>query len=153
MTDTDLPDEHTVRAWMSNPEHTAPPGMPIDEAFALMKREDIRHLLVVDDDELVGLVTDRDLRRPVKDGVMVSLADLYRLGDELTVGDVMSDEVVTVEPDEHIATAARIMVENKFNCLPVTNDDRVVGIVTSSDLLAALVSEADPVAVESRRDL
>src|SRR5690606_38356298 len=100
----------------------------------------------------VGVVTDRDLRRPNWNGDdLLSVRDMYLLGDELRVFDVMSEDPITVTPDELTATAARIMVENKFDCLPVLDDrGAVVGILTSSDLLGALVYEVDPVALEAR---
>lgn len=142
-----------VRGWMSPPEFTVRPEATVEEAFAIMRREDIRHLLVTNDQgDLVGVVTDRDLRRPNWQGDdLLSVRDMYLLGDELKVFDVMTEDPITVEPDELTATAARIMVENKFNCLPVV-DARggVVGILTSSDLLGALVYEVDPIALEAR---
>ncbi len=69
---------------------------------------------------------------------------MYRLGDDLRVRDVMTEEVLTAKPQDPIAHAARVMVENKFNCLPVLREDKMVGILTSSDLLAALVYQVDP---------
>jgi CBS domain-containing protein len=142
-----------VRGWMSPPEFTVRPDALVEDAYAIMRREDIRHLLVLDDrGELVGVVTDRDLRRPNWNGEdLLSVRDMYLLGDELRVFDVMSEDPITVTPDELTSTAARIMVENKFNCLPVVNDrGTVVGILTSSDLLGALVYEVDPIALEAR---
>lgn len=141
-----------VRAWMNAPEFTVRPDATVEEAFAMMRREDVRHLLVVDDDDtLVGVVTDRDLRRP--DGGqddLMSVRAMYVMGEDLKVSDVMSDEPMVVAPDELTANAAKIMVENKFSCLPVVADDEVVGIITTTDLLAALVNEVDPIAIEAR---
>jgi len=137
---------------MNPPDHQADPDATVDEAFAIMKREHIRHLLVMgSDDELVGVVTDRDLRRPSTGrGDVLSVREMYLLGDELRVRDVMSDQVVTVEPDETTCGAAQLMVKNQFNCLPVMRGDRVVGIVTSTDLLAALVRAVDPMFADAR---
>jgi CBS domain-containing protein len=130
MSAQDLPNELCVKAWMNSPDHTIGPDAAADEAFDIMISARVRHLLVVKDDELVGVVTDRDLPRTDTEGVKVS--------------DVMSDGVVTAAPNDSTAQAARVMVENKFNCLPVVNEDKVVGILTSSDLLAALVYQSDP---------
>lgn len=141
-----------VRAWMNAPEFTVRPEATVEDAFATMRREDIRHLLVVDaDDTLVGVVTDRDLRRP--DGStddLMSVRAMYVMGDDLKVADVMTSDPMVVAPDDLTAQAAKIMVENKFSCLPVVADDEVVGIITTTDLLAALVNEMDPVAIEAR---
>ncbi|MEZ4438414.1 MAG: CBS domain-containing protein [Polyangiaceae bacterium] len=111
---------------MNPPEHTVSPSTDSNDAIEMMQRVRIRHLLVVEDDELVGVVTDHDLRKA--DGV---------------VRDVMATQLLTATPDMHAAQAARVMVENKINCLPVLKDDKVVGILTSSDLLAALVDLVD----------
>jgi len=128
--DQELPSELCVKAWMNAPDHTIGPDAATDEAFDLMVSARVRHLLVMEDDDLVGVVTDRDLHG--------------NTGGGKTVADVMSSDVITASPDDSTAQAARVMVENKFNCLPVMNDDRVVGILTSSDLLAALVYQSDP---------
>jgi acetoin utilization protein AcuB len=145
MTSLELPSQLLVKAWMNPPEHSVPPSANVEEAFALMRQHGIRHLMVMDDQELLGVVTDRDLRRPDwSDGNVLSVREMYRLGDDLDVADVMTEKVRTVEPDTTTSEAARLMVENGFNCLPVVRDERVVGILTSSDLLAALVYAVDP---------
>ncbi len=151
MSRSELPNERLVGAWMNQPDHCVAPQAPVDEAFALMRRANVRHLLVVQGDELMGVVTDRDLRRPDRggDGVM-SVEEMYRVGESLEVQDVMTSEPTAVAPDALTAVAAKLMVENKFNCLPVVLEDRVIGIITSSDLLAALVHEVDPEFVAAR---
>ena len=148
---TELPSELTVSAWMNNPEHWVVPEAYVEEAFAIMRRAGIRHLLVMKNDELLGVVTDRDLRRPNGVGEeLVSVREMYLFGDNLRVADVMTEEPVTIGPDTLTAEAARVMVENKFDCLPVLKGEKVVGIITSSDLLAALVYEVDPDFVAAR---
>ncbi len=151
MSRADLPSEFLVGAWMNQPEHFVAPDATVDDAFARMRRAGIRHLLVLRGDELVGVVTDRDLRRPDwSDGDVMSVSEMYRIGEELTVADVMTAEPTTVAPDALTSVAAKLMVDNKFNCLPVVREDKVVGILTSSDLLAALVHEVDPDFVAAR---
>lgn len=149
---SELPSEMTVKAWMNPPEHTISPDAYAEDAFKVMKRAGVRHLLVMRGEELVGVVTDRDLRRPDwSDGDVLSVREMYRLGEELRVYDVMTSDVTTTGPDDLTSQAAKVMVENKFNCLPVVDDDdEVVGIITSSDLLAALVHEVDPDFVAAR---
>jgi acetoin utilization protein AcuB len=150
MPSDDLPNENRVGAWMNPPDYTIGPDALVDEAFKIMQRNSIRHLLVVENDELAGVVTDHDLKRSDVEGELTSVSELYRVGEKLKVRDVMTEEVVTATPDDLTADAARIMVENKINCLPVIDDDKVVGILTSSDLLAALVHEVDPDFVAAR---
>ena len=151
MSQNELPSELLVAAWMNEPEHTVEPDTPLEEAFALMQRENVRHLLVIrGGEDLLGVVTDRDLRRPSNDGNVMSVSELYRMGEDLTVADVMTEDPTTVGPHDLTAHAAKLMVDNKFNCLPVMRGSRVVGIITSSDLLAALVHEVDPEFVAAR---
>jgi acetoin utilization protein AcuB len=151
MSRTDLPNEMLVGAWMNQPEHVVAPDAPVDEAFAVMRRAGVRHLLVVSSDELVGVVTDRDLRRPdSNNGDVMSVSEMYKIGEDLTVEDVMTGEPTTVTPEALTSEAAKLMVDNKYNCLPVVRDTKVLGIITSSDLLAALVHEVDPEFVAAR---
>ncbi len=146
MSQADLPNELMVGAWMNEPEHWVEPTATVDDAFARMRRANVRHLLVLKGgEELVGVVTDRDLRRPDwADGDVMSVKEMYKLGEKLRVADVMTEDPITVEPSQLTSEAAKLMVDNKFNCLPVINEEKVVGILTSSDLLAALVHEVDP---------
>ena len=151
----ELPSELLVKAWMNQPDYQVGPATTLEEAFAVMRRESVRHLLVVEEDELVGIVSDRDLRHQEaphnkEPGEPWSLRDIYRFGDELCVRDVMTEDVITVDPDQPTARAASLMVENKVNCLPVVLGERLVGILTSSDLLAALVYAVDPDEAEAR---
>lgn len=143
--DSELPSDLLVKAWMNPPEHIVAPGDSVEEAFAIMRRENVRHLLVMDGDDLVGVVTDRDLRRPDwEHGRPLSVEELYLVGQDLRVHDVMTEDVISIEVDEPTARAAQLMVTNKINCLPVMRDGTLVGILTSSDLLAALAHVVEP---------
>jgi acetoin utilization protein AcuB len=153
MSKTDLPSELLVQAWMSPPEHVVGPDALVDDALVVMRSAGVRHLLVMKEDELLGVVTDRDLRRPNwKNGDVMSIKDMYRIGEQLRVRNVMTKKVIAVKPKDTTAYAAQLMVENKFNCLPVKKGSEVVGIITSSDLLAALVHEVDPTYAEAREE-
>lgn len=135
-----LPDNHYVRAWMSPPEHQVGVDTKLEDAFETMLREQVRHLLVIEQGELCGVVSDRDLRRPRgQAGRPMSARELFLLASELRVGDVMSERPITIGPDDTVSYAAEMMVENKVSCLPVLDAGRVRGILTSDDLLAALV--------------
>jgi acetoin utilization protein AcuB len=108
-------------------------------AVELMRSRRIRHLPVVDrSGRLVGIVTDRDLRQVVFDPTVQ--ARLARATDALrglTVRDVMTWGAVTVTRATSIRDAARLMHERKVGALPVVEADRVVGILTERDVLAA----------------
>jgi acetoin utilization protein AcuB len=108
-------------------------------AADMMRTRKIRHLPVVDrEGRLVGIVTDRDLRQVIFDPSIQSRAGgvADTLG-RLTVRDVMTWGVVTARPDTTIGEAARRMHEQKIGALPVVEGERVVGIITESDVLKA----------------
>jgi CBS domain-containing protein len=118
-----------------------PPATSVVEARVLMTERRIRHLLVVADDLLVGIVTDRDIRLNLPSpATSLSVWELNHLLAKLTVEQVMTRSVVIVDPARDARDAARIMVERRIGALPVLEDDRVVGIVTETDLLRAFIS-------------
>jgi acetoin utilization protein AcuB len=106
-------------------------------AAALMRTRRLRHLPVVDrEGGLVGIVTDRDLRQVLFDPRVQAQAG--RLPDTLkavTVRDLMTWAVLTVQPDTTLRDAARLMHERKVGALPVVARGRVVGILTEADVL------------------
>ncbi len=85
---------------------------------------------------MVGLISDRDLRLATP-----ALGDRNRAAalEQIRVGDEMSREIATADPDDPIEQAAMSMHERKIGCLPVVEGDELVGIVTASDVMAALV--------------
>lgn len=105
-------------------------------AWGLCRERNIRHLPVVEGGRLVGIVSDRDLRdlSPPRD-----TADQENTLGWVQIRDMMSTGVVTAHPLDTIEHAAKVIYENKFNCLPVVADDEIVGIITSSDLVRTLV--------------
>jgi acetoin utilization protein AcuB len=104
-----------------------------------MRARRIRHLPVVDrGGRLLGIVTDRDLRQVIFSPAMQ--ARLSAGGDavDIAIRDVMTWAVITVTPSTDIRGAARLMHEQKIGALPVTEDGRLVGILTESDVLTTL---------------
>jgi acetoin utilization protein AcuB len=108
-------------------------------AVELMRSRHLRHVPVVDRaGRLVGIVTDRDLRQVMFDpAVQARLARATDALRGLTVRDVMTWGAVTVTPATSIRDAAQLMHERKIGSLPVVDGDRVVGILTERDVLAA----------------
>ena len=125
-----------VKDSMTREVVTLSPQTTAGEALALCRERRIRHLPVLDGGRLVGIVSYRDLRSATP-----ALGDPARaeaLG-RLLVRDVMAREVATIRPDDPIEEAANAMREKKIGCLPVVEDGALLGIVTSSDVMEALV--------------
>lgn len=96
-----------------------------------------RHVPVVDvEGNLVGLVTERDLLRNVlTDQADVPISVREETMYSTQIGDIMVQDVQTVEPEDLLPHAAQIMLENKFGCVPVTDGALLVGILTESDFI------------------
>ena len=130
-----------IKSWVTKGVVTISPEASVKQAFGLMKSLGIRHLPVVKDGVLKGMVTDRDLRRPKISDVFRSWDDLYRINDDIQVEDIMVSPVLTIEEEASIREAAQIMVEKRIGALPVTDPGgKMVGIVAESDILRAFVA-------------
>jgi acetoin utilization protein AcuB len=128
-----------VGSRMTTPVYTVTAGDTIAGALRLARTQRIRHVPVVDGDRLVGLVTERDLRHaapPIDDA---SGEEIRETIHSKKVGDVMVTTVITATTVTPVEAAAKLLYENRIGCLPVTEGDRLVGILTESDLLRALV--------------
>jgi CBS domain-containing protein len=112
-------------AMTPNPS-TVEPATTAQEAAKLMKSEDIGSLPIVEGNKLVGVITDRDVAiRIVAEG----------RGTETTVGEIASNDVVTVDPEQSLEEAARLMAERQVRRLPVVEEDgRLVGILAQADI-------------------
>lgn len=116
---------------------TVPDGSVLGEAARLMDEHRIRHLPVVRDGALVGVISDRDLLEPA--GKLVPRLDREGELEPLLVRDVMCEQPVTLTPEASVAEAAGALVEWGIGCLPITRREALVGLVTETDLLQALV--------------
>src|SRR4030065_2654493 len=125
---------------MKFPVITASPDMPINEALTLMKRERIRRTPVIKDGKLVGIVSDKDLlNASPSPATSLSVWELNYLLSKITVKDVMTKTVLTVEESTPIEKAARIMADNKIGGMPVMRGSEVIGIITETDLFKILL--------------
>jgi acetoin utilization protein AcuB len=113
---------------------TVAPQATVATALSAMRRGRFRHLPVVAGTDLVGVVAHGDLE--AWPGAPVEAAE--SLADR-PVAEVMSDQPVTVWPDEPVEVAARLLVDHAIGCLPVVAGDRLVGILTKSDLFSVLL--------------
>ncbi len=121
-----------VRDWMTRDPLTVEPERPIGQVAGLMHTHGVRHVVVMDRERVVGIVSDRDVREPV--GVEP------RRPRDAPVAGVMSESPVTVAADASLVEAARALLERRIGALPVLDQDRVVGILTRSDALEALLA-------------
>lgn len=122
-----------VREIMKAPVTVADVATSLADAYSLMQAGKIRHLPVVHEGELVGVVTDRDLR------LATSALAAKPFPAKAKLEKVMSTPVQTADPLDPVEEAARTMRELKIGCLPVLSGNKLVGIVTGVDLLDALL--------------
>ncbi len=108
----------------------------VDKALQLMRSERIRRLPVIDKhSKLVGIVSELDLLQvSPSPATTLSIYEIPYLLSKIKVRDVMTKDVITVTEDTTLEEAARIMADNKIGGLPVMRDDKLVGIITETDL-------------------
>lgn len=130
-----------VRDWMSSKIMTVDENTSMMKAVRIMKDSKIRRLPVVKDKKLVGIVTDRDLKEasPSK-ATTLDVHELYYLLSEIKIKDIMTKSLIAIGPDESVERAAVLMLENKISGLPVVEDDKLVGIITETDVFRVLTS-------------
>jgi acetoin utilization protein AcuB len=127
-----------VRDLMTPDPITAVPETPVFEARQEMVRHRIRHLLVTERGRLLGIVTDRDIRLNLpSQATSLSVWEVNYLLARLTVDKVMTKTVITVGPDRDAGEAARLMLDHRIGGLPVVDGERVVGILTETDIVRA----------------
>jgi acetoin utilization protein AcuB len=129
-----------VDRWMKKHPHTVKARDTIQHARELMEQHRINQLPVVHGGELVGIVTDRDLR----DAYPSVLADPMRKASpdphDVLVDSVMTANVITMTATEGIVAAASLMRRERVGALPIVDGKNLVGILTRSDLLEALIA-------------
>lgn len=137
-----------VKDWMTKSPVVATPTTSIKGAWKLLQDRRIRHLPVLDQGKLVGIVTDRDLRRVLPSpATSLEIHELNYLLDKIAVREVMTKDVITTAPSTPIATAARTLLRNRIGAIPVMEGATLVGILSQTDVLEALTALAETQAV------
>jgi acetoin utilization protein AcuB len=136
-----------IREYMTPQPTTVTESTSIIDAAQLMREKKVRRFPVLKGNELVGIVTDRDLRSAAPSQVIsfdseerALMPDLYALLAQIKVGEIMSTDVITVDPEQTIVTAALLMLDRRVSGLPVVDSEgQLVGIITEKDIFKVLV--------------
>jgi acetoin utilization protein AcuB len=135
--------EGYIKEKMQKKPFTINPDASFYEARALIRDKGIRHLPVVDKSgHLVGLITDRDIREAApSDATSLSVHELHYLLGKLKVSGFMKpgEKLITITSDVIIEEAVQLMRDHRIGCLPVVDGNKLVGIITETDILDFVV--------------
>jgi CBS domain-containing protein len=136
-----MPSNMKVQDCMTYPAMTIPATASLRTAEQVMKEYNIRHLPVVKNEKLVGILSSGDIRRASpSDAVSLSIWEINYLWDRLTVESSMTSHVITVKGETSMIEAVRLMLEHRFNSLPVVDDAGCpVGILTEVDVFRRFI--------------
>ncbi len=137
-----MPAEPTAADVMSDGVIAIDNNATVQEAAQKMRDEDIRSLVVVEDDEAVGIIVGRD--------VLYQVAAEGRDPASVTVDDIMTSNLITASETDNIEDIARAMIDNDISRVPILRGDNLVGMVTQSNLVKTWPSYVELVQEESR---
>jgi acetoin utilization protein AcuB len=131
-----------VKNWMSKEIVTVDADDSMQNAIYILQEQNIKILPVMDDGNLVGIITDRDLKKASpSDATTLDMHELLFLISKIKVRDLMKKPVYTARPDDTVEEAAALLLEKKISGLPVLDENnRLVGIITRSDIFRVLLS-------------
>jgi acetoin utilization protein AcuB len=132
-----------VKYWMSKPPITVNVKAYLKEADELLIKNKIRQLPVVEDGKLVGLITDKDIKRAAPSEVtrFEHITELYGMISNIQIRDIMSKDPVTIPLDYPIDKAARVLLDSRLAGAPVLDKGgELVGVITQTDIFRVLVS-------------
>jgi CBS domain-containing protein len=127
----------SVRDAMTENPRSIGASATVVEAARLMREQHIGSLPITDGEQLVGLITDRDITTRV----VAEAADI----ETTSVGDVSSQDLISVEPDHELDEALNLMARHQVRRLPVVEDGRLVGIVAQADIALTLREEVQKI--------
>ncbi|MCU4137651.1 MAG: signal transduction protein [Thermodesulfobacteriota bacterium] len=131
-----------VKNWMVTEVITASPENTVEDAIQLMRRFSIRHLPVIENGKLVGLVTESNLRAYLSSEKL-----------QFPLKEIMILNPITVDPETSIDEAAKIIYKYKIGGLPVVTQDKLIGIITITDILEAFIELMGLLKSSSRLDV
>jgi acetoin utilization protein AcuB len=137
-----LGEKMLVKNWMSKEVITVNADDSMQNAIYILKEQNINILPVMAKEKIVGIITDRDLKKASpSDATTLDIHEILYLTSKLKVRDIMKKSVHTVPADYTIEEAAAILLENKISGLPVLDEsNKLVGIITRSDIFQVVIS-------------
>jgi acetoin utilization protein AcuB len=130
-----------VRDWMTPEPFTLTDEDRVKTAVKHLLSAGIRHVPVLRDNVLVGIVTDRDLRRALPSLEAGASPEKYQsFMERATLGDIMTADPVTCTPDTDVADVVKIFVERKLGAMPVVDGGKLVAILTQVDIMRAFLA-------------
>ena len=131
-----------VKNWMSKEVITVEADDSMQSAIFTLQEHKIKILPVLKQGKLVGIITDRDLKKASpSDATTLDMHELMYLISKVRVGDIMEKKVITIQPDLTIEEAAAILLENRISGLPVLDENnQLVGVITQNDIFRAIIS-------------
>jgi len=131
-----------VRDWMSKEVITVNADDSMYHATQKLKENNIRILPVMKSDKLVGVITDRDLKRSsASDATTLEIHELLYALSRIKVGEIMTKDPITVPPDFTVEETAEVILKSRISGVPVLDEQsKVVGVITKTDLFKVLIS-------------
>ncbi len=131
-----------VENWMSKPVITISSDDSMQSATGFLRKHHISILPVIDNAKLVGIITDRDLKRAsASDATSLEIHELAYLISKIKVKEIMTKDPITVPPYYTLEQTSKILLDNKISGVPVVSDEgQILGIITRDDLLRVLVN-------------
>jgi acetoin utilization protein AcuB len=129
-----------VSDWMTKKVYAVVPDEYLSDALSVMKEQSIKHLPVVREGKLKGIISDRDIRQysPSK-ATSLDIYELHYLLAKTRIKEIMNTKVITTTADTPVEEAAMVMLDQDIGCLPVLDKGNVAGIISDKDIFRALV--------------
>ena len=139
-------DQALVRDYMTPQPEALEASQQLLDAVLLLRKSGFRHIPVLDQGQLAGVISERDLWR-FSPTMLIPLSqqDYNRVFEETSIGKVMTRDPQTIAPDAPLSQAVDLLIQNRLGCLPVMENDILVGIITVRDMLRALYDFVAPV--------
>jgi acetoin utilization protein AcuB len=133
-------DELSCKDLMNKQVISAAPSDSIINAIEILQKKKIRHLPIIENERVVGIISDRDTRQ-VLAILQVMAITLEQARGDLRVSEFMASPVTTIESSASAMAAAKILIKNKIGCLPVMENGLVAGILTETDIMKRFIKE------------